>query len=49
MNQARKNNGEWVEVEEHTDGIYANGIKIANPYWELEKGSGFNKIEGVSL
>jgi len=39
MNQAQKKNGEWVEVEERTDGIYANGIKIANPYCEIESDS----------
>ena len=48
MNQVQKNNGEWVEIEERTDGIYANGIKVANPYYELE-GNSIKKLEVVSI
>ena len=48
MNQARKKNGEWVEVEERTDGVYANGVKIANPYGEIED-KNYKQLEYISL
>lgn len=48
MNQAQLKNGKWVEVEERTDGIYANGVKIADPYIE-EVSKDIKRIEIITL
>jgi len=47
MNQA-KVEGKWVEVEYWTDGIYANGIKVANVYNEIENEK-CTKLETVDI
>ena len=47
MNQAQMKDGKWVEVEERTDGVYANGIKIADPY--LEEVSDVKRLEIITL
>ena len=48
MNQAQMKNGDWVEVEMRTDGVYANGIKVANVYYEKDP-TKVNKLVIIDL